>query len=132
MPTAPRIRPAQNDLATVAVKTRKFFVYLVQKTELDTLRSGFVSLNFALFGIFFGAALTHALTAHVLPPDDSLRPWFWIGALFGGVLTVYFGCCARREYTTACSLIDEIKTTQVETDVEYELREKVKTNQAAS
>jgi hypothetical protein len=56
------------DLTTVSYRKRELVMYPVQKQEFDILASGYSSIHLALFGIFFGTALTSFVTFESVPP----------------------------------------------------------------
>lgn len=121
-PSKPNIGPANNEIALVTLQKRKFQVFLLQDHELDTLNRGYISVHFALFGVFLGCCLGLLPSAYVLPLNDPMKPWFCIGAFFLGCASIYCFCASIAERRNVQDLVDKIKTTGTETEIVFDVR----------
>jgi uncharacterized membrane protein YjfL (UPF0719 family) len=92
---------------------------------MGSQRRGYVSINFALFGIFIGAALTLFITIHSLPSNDSMLPWFWSAGIFSSVLTLFFLVMSIIEYIKANNVVKKIRKTELEGEVEFAVTDKI-------
>jgi hypothetical protein len=113
-------QPQSNVLGTVNFYKARFNMYPINDAQLNTLKGGYTSGSFALFGIFLGGAVSLGPTAHALPAGDWLRPWLGISALFSGILAVIFGVVAAFQYWSCRNIIErDIRAHKLEERVEY-------------
>jgi hypothetical protein len=107
-------RAAEN-MVPVRIAQRRIDMHLVQSTELDTLKSGYVSNKFTLFGIGTGALfslMTMSIGLKFQSGTERAMPWCWIGTAFAAILTIVFGLDAWRARRDANKLIDKIKDSE--------------------
>lgn len=84
--------------------------------ELESLKSSgdANSLDFGLFGVAFGAALTLGITIKTVPIDNVYTYFaFWAGFLVTSFATIYFAVRAVLSRRATSALVATIKTESV-------------------
>jgi hypothetical protein len=102
------------DLTTVSYRKRELVMYPVQKQEFDILASGYSSIHLALFGIFFGTALTSFVTFESVPLGEPTATRFWLAAITFGALSLYCGVMAIKDYRNCRTVLKTIKSETID------------------
>jgi len=100
-----------NDIAVMTCVKREFFIYALERNELRTLRTGYLSVHFGLAGIMFGAFLALFITWVSVPLSQSTKSVFLVLSVLSLVLTLYCAAMAVADYRKSKAVLDEIQST---------------------
>jgi hypothetical protein len=107
-PTADQITLDTGQL-TVRVRERTAPAFYVLDVELETLRSSYTSPSSVFLGVVGGAAITCIATVMSVADLGGARPYFVIGAIALGLVTLYLLLAYRNDLVRANRLIDAIR-----------------------
>lgn len=89
-------------------------MYPVLEQELDTMVSGYQSVNLVFFGIAFGAFIAVAIPYWTVSLGEPLQGRFFSAMLVSAVASVYFAIMATRDWFRSRKVMRQLRRETVD------------------